>query len=355
MKDYPSERVDLRSDTVTQPTPPMREAMAAAVVGDDVLGDDPTVIELQNRIAEMLGKEAALFVPSGTMSNAVAIKSQTKPGDEIVTHRKSHIYMYEAGGYAVLAGCSISLVEGERGQMSPEDVQRAIRKVAGSDSHYPECTLICVENTANVGGGSIYDQDTLDAICEVAHKNDCRAHMDGARMFNAIVASGTNPARMVRDFDTISICLSKGLGAPIGSVLVGDAATIAEAHRWRKMFGGGMRQSGILAAAGLYALENNIDRLGEDHARARRLAEALDAMEAYSIDLGAVQSNMVYINCKKDGAKTLVNSLAERGVDVLDLEQGVDYGDISTVRAVVHLHITDEDIDRVIAAFDAAQ
>jgi len=355
VKDYPSERVDLRSDTVTQPTPPMREAMAAAVVGDDVLGDDPTVIELQNRIAEMLGKEAALFVPSGTMSNAVAIKSQTKPGDEIVTHRKSHIYMYEAGGYAVLAGCSISLVEGERGQMSPEDVQRAIRKVAGSDSHYPECTLICVENTANVGGGSIYDQDTLDAICEVAHKNDCRAHMDGARMFNAIVASGTNPARMVRDFDTISICLSKGLGAPIGSVLVGDAATIAEAHRWRKMFGGGMRQSGILAAAGLYALENNIDRLGEDHARARRLAEALDAMEAYSIDLGAVQSNMVYINCKKDGAKTLVNSLAERGVDVLDLEQGVDYGDISTVRAVVHLHITDEDIDRVIAAFDAAQ
>ena len=355
MKDYPGERVDLRSDTVTQPTPPMREAMAAAVVGDDVLGDDPTVIELQNRIAEMLGKEAALFVPSGTMSNAVAIKSQTKPGDEIVTHRKSHIYMYEAGGYAVLAGCSISLVEGEMGQMSPEDVQRAIRKVAGSDSHYPECTLICVENTANVGGGSIYDQETLDAICEVAHKNDCRAHMDGARMFNAVVASGTNPARMVRDFDTISICLSKGLGAPIGSVLVGDAATIAEAHRWRKMFGGGMRQSGILAAAGLYALENNIDRLEEDHARARRLAEALDAMEAYSIDLGAVQSNMVYINCKKDGAKTLVNSLAEMGVDVLDLEQGVDYGDISTVRAVVHLHITDEDIDRVIAAFDAAQ
>jgi len=355
VKDYPSERVDLRSDTVTQPTPPMREAMAAAVVGDDVLGDDPTVIELQNRIAEMLGKEAALFVPSGTMSNAVAIKSQTKPGDEIVTHRKSHIYMYEAGGYAVLAGCSISLVEGERGQMSPEDVQRAIRKVAGSDSHYPECTLICVENTANVGGGSIYDQKTLDAICEVAHKNDCRAHMDGARMFNAIVASGTDPARMVRDFDTISICLSKGLGAPIGSVLVGDAATITEAHRWRKMFGGGMRQSGILAAAGLYALENNIDRLGEDHARARRLAEALDAMEAYSIDLGAVQSNMVYINCKNDGAKTLVNNLAERGIDVLDLEQGVDYGDISTVRAVVHLHITDEDIDRVITAFDAAQ
>ncbi|SVD61594.1 uncharacterized protein METZ01_LOCUS414448, partial [marine metagenome] len=238
---------------------------------------------------------------------------------------------------------------------APNDVQMAIRKVAGSDSHYPECTLICVENTANVGGGSIYEQDTLDAICEVAHSNDCRAHLDGARMFNAVVSSGVDAARMVRDFDTISICLSKGLGAPVGSVLVGDAATIAEAHRWRKMFGGGMRQSGMLAAAGLYALENNIDRLAEDHSRARRLAEAVDSMDAYSIDLGAVQSNMVYINCKKDGAKSLVNSLAKQGVDVLDLEQGVDYGDISTVRAVVHLHVTDEDIDRTIAAFDAAQ
>ncbi len=235
------------------------------------------------------------------------------------------------------------------------DLDRAIRKVAGSDSHYPECTLICVENTANVGGGSIYEQDTLDAICEVAHSNDCRAHLDGARMFNAVVASGVDAARMVRDFDTISICLSKGLGAPVGSVLVGDTATITEAHRWRKMFGGGMRQAGVLAAAGLYALENNIDRLAKDHARARRLAEAVDAMEAYSIDLGAVQSNMVYINCEKGRAKALVEKLSQQGVDVLDLEQGVDYGDVSTVRAVVHLHVTDEDIDRTIAAFDAAQ
>ena len=231
MRDYPGDRVDLRSDTVTQPTQTMRDVMATAEVGDDVLGDDPTIIELQNRVAQMLGKEAALFVPSGTMSNAVAIKTQTKPGDEIVTHRKSHIYMYEAGGYAVLAGCSIALVEGEMGQMSPENVQKAIRKVAGSDSHYPECTLICVENTANVGGGSVYDQETLDAICEVAHSNDCRAHLDGARMFNAVVASGTDPARMVRDFDTISISLSKGLGAQVGALLVGDSATISQAPR----------------------------------------------------------------------------------------------------------------------------
>ena len=348
MRDYPGDRVDLRSDTVTQPTPRMREAMAKAIVGDDVLGDDPTVIELQNRLAGMLGKESALFVPSGTMSNAIAIKAQTRPGDEIVTHRKSHIYLYEAGGYAVLAGCSVSLVEGERGQMLPDDVQRAIRKVAGSDSHYPDCSLVCAENTANVGGGSIYDQGTLDSICEVAHRNDCRAHLDGARMFNAVVGSDSDPARMVRDFDTISVCLSKGLGAPVGSVLVGDSETIAESHRWRKMFGGGMRQSGMLAAGGLYALENNVSRLSEDHARARSLAEAVNDMDRYSVDLGAVQSNMVYVDCDEGGAKDLVERLSERGVDVLDLSE-------STVRAVVHLHITDEDIDGAIEAFEASQ
>ncbi len=348
MRDYPGDRVDLRSDTVTQPTPGMRDAMAKAIVGDDVLGDDPTVIELQNRLAGMLGKEAALFVPSGTMSNAIAIKAQTRPGDEIVTHRKSHIYLYEAGGYAVLAGCSISLVEGERGQMSPDDVQGAIRKVAGSDSHYPDCSLVCVENTANVGGGSIYNQEILDSICEVAHRNDCRSHLDGARMFNAVVGSESNPARMVRDFDTISVCLSKGLGAPVGSVLVGDSETIAESHRWRKMFGGGMRQSGLLAAGGLYALENNVSRLSEDHARARLLAEAVNDMDRYAVDLEAVQTNMVYVDCDEGGAKDLVERLSESGVDVLDLSE-------STVRAVVHLHITDEDIDRAIEAFENSQ
>jgi len=326
----------------------MMEAMTQAIVGDDVLGDDPTVIELQNSLAQMLGKEAGLFVPSGTMSNAIAIKAQTRPGDERVNHRKSHIYVYEAGGYAVLAGCSISLVEGERGQMSSEDVQRGIRKVAGSDSHYPDCSLVCVENTANVGGGTIYKQEDLDAICEVAHSNDCRAHLDGARMFNAVVGGDSDPARMASNFDTISVCLSKGLGAPIGTVLVGDEKTIAESHRWRKMFGGGMRQSGILAAAGLYALENNVSRLREDHARARRLAEALDEIESFSIDLGAVQTNMVYVGCEEGGAVDLVKRLAEKGVDVLDQTE-------SSVRVVVHLHITDEDIDRTIEAFEESQ
>jgi len=322
--------------------------MARAAVGDDVLGDDPTVIELQSRVAGLLGKQAALFVPSGTMSNAVAIKAQTRHGDEIVAHRKSHIYLYEAGGYAALAGCSISLVDGQWGQMSPGAVQNAIRKSAGSDSHYPDCTLVCVENTANVGGGSIYEQENMDSICEVAHRNDCRAHLDGARMFNAVIGTGTDPARMVRDFDTVSVCLSKGLGAPVGSVLVGDQDAIAESHRWRKMFGGGMRQSGMLAAAGLYALENNIERLSEDHQRARRLAEAIGNMSRFHVDLGAVQSNMVYVECVEVGAMEMRERLSQRGVDVLDESDSI-------VRAVTHLHITDEDVERTIEAFEASQ
>ena len=348
MRDYPGDRVDLRSDTVTQPTPPMREAMAKAAVGDDVWGDDPTVIQLQEMVAGMLGKEAALFVPSGTMSNNIAIKSQTNHGDEIVTHRKSHIYLWESGAYASLAGCSISLVDGDWGQMSPEGVQNAIRKTAGSNSHFPDCKLVCAENTANVGGGSIYQQEALDGICKVAHENDCRAHLDGARLFNAVIGGGTDPARMVRDFDTISVCLSKGLGAPVGSVLVGDRETISRSHRWRKTFGGGMRQSGILAAAGIHALENNIERLSEDHIRASRLAEAISRMSSFTVELEGVQSNMVYVQCHEGSAKEVASRLASRGVDVSEETDSI-------VRAVTHLHITDEDIDRAIEAFEASQ
>ena len=344
MRDYPGGRVDLRSDTVTQPTPGMRSAMSSAVVGDDVLGDDLTVNDLQNRIANMLGKEAALFVPSGTMSNAIAIKSQTKPGDEIVTHNKSHIYLYEGGGYASLAGCSVSLVDGEKGIMNPIDVKAAIRKSEGSHSHFPNCSLICVENTANMGGGSLYPLDVMDEICQIAHDNGCKSHLDGARLFNAVVASGITPERMVKNFDTISICLSKGLGAPVGSVLVGDSETIAEAHRWRKTFGGGMRQAGILAAAGLYALENNIERLHEDHSRAYLLAKSINSMDGFQVDLSAVQSNMAYISCQNLSASKVVEGLAELGIDVLDINSKV-------VRAVVHLHITDEDINRTIESF----
>ena len=344
MRHYPSDRVDLRSDTVTQPTSEMRKIMSSAVVGDDVLGDDSTVNELQEYIARILGKEAALFVPSGTMSNAIAIKSQTKPGDEIVTHKKSHIYLYEGGGYASLAGCSVSLVGGDKGIMSPGDVKSAIRKSEGSQSHYPNCSLICVENTANMGGGSLYPIDVLDSICQIAHDNNCRAHLDGARLFNATVASNISPDRMVKNFDTISICLSKGLGSPVGSLLVGDSETIAEAHRWRKIFGGGMRQSGILAAAGLYALKNNIDRLHEDHSRAFKLAKSVNSMNGFEVDISSVQSNMAYITCQNKSASTVVSELGNLGIDVLSINEDV-------VRAVTHLHITDEDISRTIDAF----
>ena len=323
MRHYPSDRVDLRSDTVTQPTSEMRKIMSSAIVGDDVLGDDSTVNELQEYIARILGKEAALFVPSGTMSNAIAIKSQTKPGDEIVTHKKSHIYLYEGGGYASLAGCSVSLVGGDKGIMSPGDVKSAIRKSEGSQSHYPNCSLICVENTANMGGGSLYPIDVLDSICQIAHDNNCRAHLDGARLFNATVASNISPDRMVKNFDTISICLSKGLGSPVGSLLVGDSETIAEAHRWRKIFGGGMRQSGILAAAGLYALKNNIDRLHEDHSRAFKLAKSVNSMNGFEVDISSVQSNMAYITCQNKSASTVVSELGNLGIDVLSINEDV--------------------------------
>ncbi len=345
MREYPSDRIDLRSDTVTQPTAAMRAVMEAAEVGDDVLGDDPTVQALQNHLASLLGKEAALFVPSGTMSNAVAIRAHTSPGDEIITETTSHIYQYEGGGYAALSGCSIALVPAVRGIMNPDDVAKAIRKEEGSLGHYPDGSLVCVENTSNRGGGTCYPQETLDAIAKIAHDNGCKAHIDGARLFNAVVATGTDAARMVRDYDSISICLSKGLGAPVGSVLVGSADVIAQAHRWRKMFGGGMRQAGVIAAGGLYALENHIERLAEDHTRARRLAEAVNSMDGFSVDLDSVQTNMVYVEGEL-GAQKIMQGLAEHGVDVLDVGP-------TAVRAVIHLHITDEDIEQTIAAFAA--
>lgn len=345
MREYPSDRVDVRSDTVTQPTAAMRAVMESAVVGDDVLGDDPTVIALQNKVAALFGKEAALFVASGTMSNAVALRAHTVPGDEIICDRSAHIYRYEGGGYAALCGASIALVDGEKGIMLPEQVQNAIRKAAGSQSHYPDGRLVCVENTSNLGGGGCYPQETLDEIAAVARANDCKSHVDGARIFNAVIATGTDPARICRDYDSVSICLSKGLGAPVGSVLVGSQEVIDRAHRWRKMFGGGWRQAGILAAAGIYALDNHVERIAEDHQRARKIAEAIAVMDGFDVDLSTVQTNMVYVNTEVP-ATEVVASLAELGIDLFDIA-------LNTVRIVVHLHITDEDVERIIAAFAA--
>jgi threonine aldolase len=282
------------------------------------------------------------------MSNAVAVRSHTQPGDEIITEATSHIYVYEGGGYAALSGCSIALVPGPRGLMKPADVEQAIRKADGSLSHFPNGSLVCVENTSNRGGGTVYPQEDLDAIAMMAHSHNCAAHLDGARLFNACVASDTTPARAVHEYDTVSVCLSKGLGAPVGSLLVGSVPLIARAHRWRKLFGGGMRQAGVLAAAGLHALERHIDRLADDHARARRLAVAVDRMDAYSIDLATVQTNMVYVTTTAGPVSgTIVATLAGQGVDVLAL-------DSNTLRVVTHLHISDADIDRAIAAFEAA-
>ena len=345
MREYYSDWVDVRSDTVTQPTVAMRTVMEKAVVGDDVLGDDPTVIELQNRVAKMFGKEAALFVASGTMANAIALRTHTNPGDEIICDKTAHIYKYEGGGYAALCGASISLVEGKGGLMTAEQVQKAIRKAEGSGSHYPDGTLVCVENTSNLGGGACYTQDALDEIAAVAKVNGCGTHIDGARIFNAAIATGVDVSRMCRDYDSVSICFSKGLGAPVGSVLVGSQEFINKAHRWRKMFGGGWRQAGIIASGALYALDNHVDRLAEDHARARRVAEDIDAMENFSVDLEAVQSNLVYVNCKIPAAD-VVESLAEHGIDMFDLPY-------NRVRVAIHLHITDEDVARIIAAFAA--
>tara|TARA_Y100001935_G_scaffold255574_1_gene269615 strand:- start:1913 stop:2893 length:981 start_codon:yes stop_codon:yes gene_type:complete len=321
----------------------MKEAMMASVVGDDVLQDDPTVRQLEQKIAEMCGMEAALFVPSGTMSNAIAIRAHTSPGDEIIMERTSHIYQYEGGGYAALSGVSVALIDGEKGQLTPEGVAKAVRKAKGSLGHYPDGTLVCVENTANRGGGTCYTQENLDAVAASAREHGCAIHMDGARIFNAAVKMQTPIKRMLRDFDSVSICLSKGLGAPVGSLLVGSSQFIAKASRWRKLFGGGMRQSGFLAACGLFALEHNIERLAEDHARAKHLATSISKLPGFSIDLDSVETNMVYIDSDM-GAKNLMHELASHGIDVLDVGP-------TAVRAVIHLHVTDEDIEKVIEVF----
>ncbi len=336
--------IDLRSDTVTQPTEDMRKAMLEAKVGDDVLGDDPTVIELQNKAAKILGKEAALYVPSGTMSNIVATRTHTSPGDEIVTEAHSHVYQYEGGAFAALSGCSVAIIHAKNGLMTPEEVSNSIRKAEGSLSHYPNGSLVCVENTAQGGGGTVYPQETLDEICKVAREKDCKLHLDGARLFNAVVASNTDPARMVRDFDSVSICLSKGLGAPVGSVLVGSKKDLAQAHRWRKMFGGGMRQAGMMAAAGIYALENNIERLSEDHRRAKQFAEVVSEMPKFSIKTENIQSNIVFIGVGKGNTERIIGELAKHGIDILSTDD-------STIRAVFHLHITDKDLEKAIEAF----
>ena len=291
----------------------------------------------------MLGKEAGLFLPSGTMSNAVAVRTHTQPGDEIVAEEYSHLYVYEGGGYAALSGCSMALVPSCNGIIDPVELRKRIRKSKGSRSHYPNASLICIENTSNRGGGTFYPFEILKEVGEVAQDTECKLHLDGARLFNAVESCGQDVKSIASMFDSISVCLSKGLGAPVGSVLVGSHAFIDQAHRWRKMFGGGMRQAGVLAAAGIYALENNLLRLRDDHAHARQLAKGLSELEGLSVNMDTVQSNMVYVQTERPSSDWQ-RELSDHGLLCFALDD-------HTLRLVIHLHINDEQILRSIQIF----
>jgi threonine aldolase len=284
--------IDLRSDTVTRPTPGMRRAMAEAEVGDDVFGDDPTVKALEQRTADLLGKEAAVFVPSGTMANQIAVGVNTQPGDEVLCGATSHVYVWEGGGMARLSGATARPFEGDGGLLSVDDLRDAIRP---DDPHYVRTRLVCLENTHNRGGGRVHPMESVAAIGRWARGHNLLMHLDGARLMNAVVASGRPAREWGQEFDTVSICFSKGLGAPVGSALAGSDEAIRRARRLRKLFGGGMRQAGILAAAALYALEHHVDRLEEDHAHARMLGEAFAGTEGFALESGPVETNLVWV------------------------------------------------------------
>jgi threonine aldolase len=330
--------IDLRSDTVTKPSPAMRQAIAAAEVGDDVLEGDPTVGRLEKRVADLLGKEAAVYVPSGTMANQTAIRAHTQHGDEILMDAESHVYFYECGAPAAISGCSYRFVQGtHRGIFTAEQLKDALKP---RNIHFPRQSLIVIENTHNRGGGSIWPVENIAAIRQTANENDLRMHMDGARLMNACVASGRQPTDYARHFDSVSICFSKGLGAPVGSAVVGSAEFIAKVRVFRKMFGGAMRQSGLLAAAALYALDHNIDRLADDHANAKRLAEGLSHMPGITIDPTEVETNIVIfdINPRLGTGATFAAALKDAGIWMMS-------NGPQKVRAVTHLDVSREQIE----------
>ena len=329
--------IDLRSDTVTRPTPAMRRAMAEAEVGDDVFGEDPTVHMLEARTAELLGKEAAVFVPSGTMANQIAVGVHTRPGDELLCATTSHVYVWEAGGIARLSGVTARTFEGDCGLLSLDDIKHTIRP---DDIHYVRTRLVWLENTHNRGGGRIHPIEGIAAIRHWARENRLAMHLDGARLMNAVVATGRPAREWAQHFDTVSICFSKGLGAPIGSALAGSAEAIRYARRLRKVFGGGMRQSGIVAAAALYALEHHVDRLAEDHAGAQVLAEAFQNTEGFALESGPVETNLVWVRVDPalGSAAEVVAYLRSRGILVAALGSQV-------IRACTHLDLTRQDIE----------
>jgi threonine aldolase len=329
--------VDLRSDTVTRPTPEMRAAMAAAEVGDDVFGDDPTVNLLEQRMAGMLDKEAALFVPSGTMSNLLALMSHCGRGDEFIAGQNAHCYKYEAGGAAVLGSIQPQPIAHQPdGTMALKDIEAAIKR---GDSHFATTRVIALENTF---GGRVLPMNYMWAVAGIAERHGLGMHLDGARAFNAAVYLGLGIKAFVEPFDTVSICLSKGLGTPVGSVLIGRGDLIATARRHRKMLGGGMRQAGILAAAGLYALEHNVDRLAEDHRRARQLAEGLARHAGLSVTMP--DTNIVWVDMDRDVGDALTPFLAENGIGIT--------GRYGQQRWVTHLDVGDEAVEAAIGTVD---
>lgn len=330
--------IDLRSDTVTKPTRAMREAMAAAPVGDDVFGDDPTVNQLQERIAGLLGKEAALFVPSGTMSNQLGVRVHCGPGDEFLCEAGCHIYYYEQAGYAQLAGVAPRTVEGRDGILELNQLKDLVRP---DDDHQPRTKLLCLENTHNRGGGRVLPHDGVVEICRWAHDEGLQTHLDGARLFNAAVATGIAATRLSEPFDTVSVCFSKGLGAPIGSALAGPRDVIRSAKRHRKLLGGGMRQAGIIAAGALYALDHHIDRLAEDHANAQRLAEMVKQIEGLRLQSSTIDTNIVFIQVEPalGTGQEVAAHLARRGLLLSVLGR-------QSMRAVTHLDVSAEQIDR---------
>ncbi len=333
------EWIDLRSDTVTKPTKPMLEAMFSAKVGDDVFGEDETVNKLEAKAADMFGMESGLYCPSGTMTNQIAIKLHTKPADEIICDFSSHVYQYEGGGIAFNSGASVQLLQGNRGRVTASQVKAAINNP--DDIHKPITTLVVLENTCNRGGGSCYELADIESIREICLQNKLKLHLDGARIFNALVARQQTPLQFGKVFDTISVCLSKGLGAPVGSVLLGSKEMINRARRIRKVFGGGMRQAGLIAAAGLYALENHVERLATDHKHAKMIEEALLTHPKVESVL-PVETNIVIFNLK-DGIDTSQFIEQLKAKDILCFSTGK-----KQIRFVVHLDISEDMVERVI-------
>ena len=325
--------IDLISDTVTKPTAKMLEVMMHAKVGDDVFKSDPTVNELQEKAAKMFGMEDALFFPSGTMANQTAIKLHTQPGDKLICDKYAHVYNYEGGGAAFNSGVTCKLIDGQRGMFTAAQLEEA---VAGrADIHVPYSRLVCIENTTNKGGGACWDFSELEKIQKIAKENNLAFHLDGARLFNALVAKKESPEQYGQLFDTISICLSKGLGAPIGSILLGSKKDIAKALRIRKLFGGAMRQVGFLAAAGIYALDNHINRLEEDHQKAKEIGAVLESV-SYVTKLETIETNIVifYVD-EKIGAAKFIQKMKDKNILLTPMGEG-------RIRIVTHLDYTKE-------------